>query len=311
MVSGPEVASSLKEWMHDANGRRRAEVSRAAERRKEELMNVLDGNPLRSMVVRQGKDESNIDGETGEVFAEPDKENAKVAQQVDISSSEHSEPVDIPSVSPRLLQTKMNAATLSGNTGDDLAREVRQILIGQKHATSAATSVQGSNPSSERPSVINTVFEENVPEITATNRSTSPKPPGPITIGRANNPTSLFCGIEDAARASRQKELRTKRLSELGTPSFSRQNSMLEPDIRKKLRWHALVDSGMGRLGFTTRQLDEVLSRAASPASDGEHFSADDGSDVSSLSTTARRDTVEIIQELYDAEVHEGAQIGM
>jgi hypothetical protein len=205
----------------------------------------------------------------------------------------------------------MNAATLSGNTGDDLAREVRQILIGQKHATSAATSVQGSNPSSKRPSVINTVFEENVPEITATKRSTSPKPPGPITIGRANNPTSLFCGIEDAARASRQKELRTKRLSELGAPSFSRQNSMLEPDIRKKLRWHALVDSGMGRLGFTTRQLDEVPSRATSPASDGEHFSAGDGSDVSSLSTTARRDTVEIIQELYDAEVHEGAPIGM
>ena len=73
----------------------------------------------------------------------------------------------------------------------------------------------------------------------------------------------------------------------------------------------------MGRLGFTTREIGAAFSRSVSPAesdpkSDGSQYGVapDDVSEVSSLSTSLNRDTVDIIKELYDAEVHEGAPIG-
>jgi len=186
-----------------------------------------------------------------------------------------------------------------------LAREVRQILIGQKHAVA-------SKPT------ISTVFEEE----NLKNARKSPLPPtvtdnsirsiSPKEQGNSQNNPCLFPGIEDAAKASRQKVLRMKRLSEINSEiSGTTKSSTAErgaPLFRKKLRWHALVDSGMGRLGFTTREVGEASSR--SDSSFESEPKEDDGSDVSSISSSLPRDTIEIIQELYDAEVHEGAPIG-
>ena len=72
---------------------------------------------------------------------------------------------------------------------------------------------------------------------------------------------SFFCGIEDAARVSRQRELRAIRLSQVseesGTTAEVVRNNVADgndeaPHIRKKLRWRALVDSGMGeRMHYT------------------------------------------------------------
>lgn len=88
---------------------------------------------------------------------------------------------------------------------------------------------------------------------------------------------------------------------------------MILLSLEKKLRWHALVDSGMGRLGFTTREIGETSSRSSSPVECDPKCSAapvHDASEVSSLSSVIPlRDTIEIIQELYDAEVHEGVPI--
>ena len=325
MVSGPEVATSLGQWMKDHDGRRRAEVLRVAESTKEELIgndSLGTVNPMRNMVVRQGVD-CGVDREIGEVFEAAKRQAVVDGTQVEkdgveITSSEHAEQ-KLNAVSTSLLQTKMNAATLTNVTGNDLAREVRQILIGQKHATTAA------KPNNAPKGAINTIFEErngvdvrsSSPPSTPSKgtvdntRTISPMPPANTNT---NNPT-VFCGIEDAARASRQKEMRLKRPSELGSEaSGSRRSSGMDTDaplIRKKLRWHALVDSGMGRLGFTTRETGELSSRSGSPVEcDPKESVLDDGSDVSSLSSALPRDTIEIIQELYDAEVHDGAPIG-
>ena len=271
--------------------------------------------------MRQGKEEISADGnETEEMFKsmEPSLDVTQQQKQLpppvhtlDANISEHSEQ-NLNAVSPSLLQTKMNAATLTNVTGNDLAREVRQILIGQKHATSAAIQPNGTKVA------IGTVLEEDrtspVPMATSKkcdNASKKSIKNSPIP----NNPT-LFCGIEDAAKASRQKEMRTKRLSEqLGSEHSGPVMDGEMPLIRKKLRWHALVDSGMGRLGFTTREMEES-SRSSDTPVESDPKSAhcnglsDDVSDVSSLSSNMPRDTVDIIQELYDAEVHEGAPIG-
>eukprot|EP00956_Cyclotella_meneghiniana_P005683 scaffold7302_cov72-Cyclotella_meneghiniana.AAC.18 len=316
MVSGPEVAASLSQWMKNHDGRRRAEVLKVAETTKEELIgnDALGVNPLRNMVVRQGKEE---EGEGDAVVDSNEKHNVNAAQpkqnqmNPNNDDNEHSDQ-DLIAVSPSALQTKMNAATLTNVTGNDLAREVRQILIGQKHATTvaaAATSVAVKPNNAPKPS-IGTIFEEGTPDRSSpvvppvtpskdaaadpAKRPTSPKLP-PNT----NNPT-LFCGIDDAAKASRQKEMRMKRLSEQESDiDTSRRSSGIDgvPLIRKKLRWLALIDSGMGRLGFTTRESEE------------NYASNDDDSSVSSMSGSLPRGTIEIIQELYDAEVHENAPI--
>ena len=66
MVSGPEVAASLAQWMRNHEGRRMAQVNQTAERTKEELMNDatlgLQGHHMRHRVVRQfstGRDKVN------------------------------------------------------------------------------------------------------------------------------------------------------------------------------------------------------------------------------------------------------------
>ena len=75
MLSGPEVAASLRGWMEDHDGRRRAEVFRVAERRKEELMGdggmllgYSGGSAMRNMVVRVRRQGSKReDGEDSEI----------------------------------------------------------------------------------------------------------------------------------------------------------------------------------------------------------------------------------------------------
>ncbi|KAL3786264.1 hypothetical protein HJC23_005342 [Cyclotella cryptica] len=397
MVSGLEVAASLGRWMRDHDGRRRAEVFRVAERRKEELMGEggmllgysCAGGVVRNRVVRverqrggqceaeeEGAEIACGDEEDGDASNEQrvayreealecssgaiQSQSQRTMNNIQSTISE-SNKRDVPSASPRLLQTTMNAATLTNVTGHDLAREVRQILIGQKHAVSVATKstniVTRPNPNELTQNAVsarvngttavveggnrNSMAETGSSESTngtAPNQngsmSTSPQTMAFNTISNGLNSLpntngggagagekTLFCGIEDAAKASRQRELRRKRLSQLGTatPGQSRSSSIAEPDvpiIRKKLRWHALVDSGMGRLGFTTREGGVAFSRSVSPAgsdpkSDCSQYGAasDDVSDVSSLSTCVKRDTVDIIKELYDAEVHDGAPI--
>jgi len=66
MVSGPEVASSLVQWMKNHDGRRRAEAETVGEKLKEDLLKQNElGNPMRHGVVRQvsmNRDKTNEDG---------------------------------------------------------------------------------------------------------------------------------------------------------------------------------------------------------------------------------------------------------
>jgi len=358
MVSGPEVAASLAQWMKNHDGRRRAEVERVAERRKEELMDeVVLGDyrhPMRNGVVRQissGRGEVNEallkekEGTTPvttskNVACDDGKEamtcNTTVTSN-DALSEEYcattSTPIaqeaqngsnsNPPPVSPSRLQTKYNAATLTNVTGDDLAREVRQILVSQRHATAKALQkpVKGitmatipepaeesniANGSSMKGSDLDSRKEE------APNNATTPNAIAAVPPTKKVEGEALFCGIEDAARASRQRELRAIKLSQVEGDNGSTAKTMKKvadgnnglPQIRKKLRWHALVDSGMGRLGFKTESDERDLK------SDHTEDVMSDGSiSESSSEHCGIKDTVTIIKELYDAEVHEGAPI--
>lgn len=413
MVSGPEVAASLARWMIDHEGRKRAEVERAAEQRKEQLLRMdgADQHPMRNRVVRQVQQENDEgkknkdDGKNHSMSSETmqSKESnqtrttSNTASIISANTQEAKNHANTTtqktnqSKEPQIqrLQTKHNAATLTNVTGPDLAREVRQILIGQRHA--AATT--GVTDEANKPAVVPPTVAEGIPAVIAPSSSKESTTPAPennavnteqiksvvipnaaVQTGASGLPPrpapsvvlgAPFSGIEDAAKASRQRELRairrsqlqsddsslgseegkiaTKNNSAVATPSQSRRSSALAantgdpPLIRKKLRWHALVDSGMGRLGFKTEQLpadsesgylplhSRSLGASNTKFAGVRNGIAGDGlsdrsvssatSDQSMLSASSSqpiivRDTVSIIKELYDAEVHDGAAIG-
>lgn len=303
-VSGPEVAASLARWMTDHDGRRRAEVARVAERTKEELMdNHLLGdhrNPMRNGVVRQiskgagQKNEELLRKDTerlskgGKAPVSPTKNDGRETstcnttlssndalnseedcddggeEERNDNSNDNDNNNNPRPVSPSKLQRKHNAATLTNVTGDDLAREVRQILVGQRHATAKAAQAAAEGK------LMATIPEPPVEEcigghvVSATGSGDAEKKVEPkVDIVATLNPGanakmtdagSFFCGIDDAARASRQQELREVRMSQLNNDGDNTADAIQTdagdgsepPPIRKKLRWHALVDSGMG-----------------------------------------------------------------
>lgn len=370
MVSGPEVAASLVQWMVNHDGRRRAEVERVAERRKEELLD--EGglgeyrNPMRNGVVRQistgrgvanqellrekeqgavdkpnhddstdGKESATCDttATTNDAPTEDDatatatQPGGAAPESQNDSSDQHHQ------VSPSRLQTKYNAATLTNVTGDDLAREVRQILIGQRHATAKATTASGTMATIPEPLASKPVSKQSsmgdCREKKENGATNTPASATHVESGGNVEEKTLFCGIDDAARASRQREQRAIRLSQtMGSDDVPKEASMSNivdnpaaelPQLRKRLRWHALVDSGMGRLGFKTEEIleDQGVGRNndSKLATGGAHNTSmddalSDGSISSSdLSSRGMRDTVAIIKELHDAELHDGAPI--
>ena len=67
-------------------------------------------------------------------------------------------------------------------------------------------------------------------------------------------------------RLHAKKEMRTKRLLEqLGSEHSGPVMDGELPLIWKKLPFHALVDSGIGRLGFTTWQMEESSRSSDTP----------------------------------------------
>jgi len=369
MVSGPEVAASLAEWMKNHEERRKAEVEQVAEKMKSDLMDEVAlgdyRHPMRNGVVRQisiGRGEANegiLNEREGMMPPTPSEKygccngkaistiNTTIASNDAISEESCAVPPTTSAVSqeahnggandinsnpkhvtPSRLQTKYNAATLTNVTGDDLAREVRQILIGQRHATANAT--QAATEGNHMTTILEPAEECNGAICTSTNGSDVCAKKEVIATNAPATDTSdttplkksegetLFCGIEDAARTSRQRELRVIRLSqvedEIGSTIETIRNvadGNNEPQIRKKLRWHALVDSGMGRLGFKT-ELDEHDFKPSHFQTMGTRNHLEDGVSDDSISSSEHsgvKDTVALIKELYDAEVHDGAPI--
>jgi len=299
MVSGPEVASSLVQWMKNHDGRRRAEAETVGEKLKEDILKQNEvGNPMRHGVVRQVS--MNRDKANEELLKEKEgsagpKDASKSAPEETISNKSAAPP-------PPKLQTKHAAATLTNMTGDDLAREVRQILVGQKQATAKTSMPAIQEPSAEDSSTIGSSSRTTSKNPSRVGSPVPEKKDETITNKAAATP---FIGIADAAKASQQKEMRA---SKLGDEISSKAET---PVLKKKLRWHALVDSGMGRLGF---KIDEHPKPAPQASLDvvGTPQAEDgisDGSIGSSSEVSAIRDTVSIIKELYDAEVHDGAPI--
>lgn len=240
MISGPEVAKSLLEWVCNTDERKRTQVERAAAETKELAMTLEGPRPTRPTPLPNfdRKESSTPEASVGE-------------------NSEESNTTD------SVQRFHPPSATLSNVTGKDLAKEVREILKNQKLANPPASTASITHASGLSDS--NTCS-------TNTSGSSAPKS---VT-------TQVFAGIEEAAKISRSrhKAIAKETYVENGEDEGTKTNHKVLPAAgsrKRLLRWHALVDSGMGRLGFRTDP-------------------------VSKTDQGKRRDTVEILRELVDLE---------
>ena len=310
MCSGPEVAKGIMEWITDDKERKRTQVERAANDAKAAALlarpaardAVVNAVKAEVPVVQHALNNLHLTNGNGDPLVEPaDAKDNKPS--LDARSRAGSIPVNqieatpAPQAPPPQQQQPYKetgmSATLSNVSGQDLAKEVRAFLINQQaakeakdanHAANATNNTNGSTNDTGTAATASTTRDN----ISRQNSNMSGK--GAPVKGQ------VFGGIEAAAKTSRMQAMAAARVQgvfredsggddhdELQPPVVVTQTNVMAI-ARKRLRYHILVDSGMGRLGFKTQAVEV--------------------SDVG-----VRRDTVEIIHELVEAEVN-GAPIG-
>lgn len=304
MCSGPQMARALMEWVANCDARRIQEVEKAASYQQ-------------SILLEQAMEE------------EDDKQMAR---------------------NKRAGQ----ASTLSNVEGVELGKELRQILL--KKESMGRTSGHGSDhmsstPTSTRGSMAGTVDA---------NGQQQP-------VSQATAPAMSFKGIEDAAKASRVREMAAAKVlaqtageeeveddddtsledsdhnnvvndqavsiahendaadsavvsavssaavkdASAKVSSSTMKKGVAPATARRKIKWHALVDSGMGRLGFKSVEDEDgdeeekgiPLDKLPAPLQAHTKKNA-------KWKIGPHRDTVSIIKAMTDAEIFGGAPIG-
>ena len=317
MVSGPEVATSLLHWVADEAERKRLAVQRAANEAKFAALHSHNvGNmPPQSAPPSLAKHNSSVATATTEgASVSTVGSTAGSWTTATTAHSGASAEAETAAVPKKILPHP--SSTLGNVQGADLAREVRSLLLHQHEAkvrhqhhssasmpTSDANSVDSAGSNSDNLPPFGTQTAERAGNTTAEQVDARGKT---ANFAALNPSPTLFGGIEAAARSSRHSEAAAARARAIvhedeeedytehhtggmlicEKPSNPTQQQTTQrsgrqsPPVpaRKRLRWHALVDSGMGRLGFKS----EI---------------------VSAHDRTGRRDTVTILKEMVDLEL--------
>ena len=416
MVSGPEVARALMEWVSNVEERKRTEVQRAAAEYMGEALTrhvgmvrvglkgtgkgAIDDDPTSDEQTERG-DNPDLDDKEDEKKddnAEPDSTKAALPTTEQNGRSKPPRPRPGPSTSEstvtaragngsapaapiakkapplrkasQLSQNVGASATLSNVTGDDLAKEVRAILLNQQAVavhlqkqkeaeplqkkksaisrdvssekldgeassvppadTNSPANTAGSTPAQATSSGINT---QNQQQQTLGAPTANAGATGAPTIARPGTNIAPFRGIEEAAKISRDRQLAARarreaeeeaRAAEKAQEDDGGDDVIVQPNAvgvhpgagasgpkpgpvlpqgqqppaqqRKRLRWHALVDSGMGRLGFK-------------PDAPGKGDVLTANTSVIKPRKPRYSETIALIKELHDAEVRDNAPL--
>ena len=287
MVSSEEVAGSLEEWAKDVESRRLKQVESAALERKEKLLDAAGAvedemafgktivKPLRSALMRKKTVENEELVEISDVSSKKSEEAVSYLNPLEsafkrpslassncTSKTSDDEEQSISSNLPTNLQPTSHvptafSATLSQTSGHHLAAEVRNILLTQaeyqkqatNHAVSSAVSSRRHSPSLEESQPISSSINNGINSGPAVLQTPSNTVAQSIPMsGPVASSTTRFRGIEDVSRMSRNYA--NIKVQESNAKGVQVNKQQLMQAQRRKLRWHALVDSGMGRLGF-------------------------------------------------------------
>lgn len=303
MVSGPEVASSLLEWLANDGERKRTQVERSAMEAKAQAL-------MAPSAPRDVVQQKNVNFNNNNFFNRNSSANGSGKAAGGEEKKQERRTTTPRDESPRLGeggQRKMlrhPSSTLGNVQGQDLANELRAILMNQNKAAAGAAHTSSSMPVSKRGSTDSLSSDSSVASDKGSikTKASSTASTATMTVAKPGQAPQVFGGIEAVAKDSRFREMATARKNEVFTEdgdedeedspvsnggvatnkSTTAMNALPTINVvgtRKRLRWHALVDSGMGRLGFRT----DLIKK-------------DDPS--------GKRDTVEILEELLDLEIH-------
>ena len=355
MISGPEVATALYEWVSNTDERKRLQVERAANELKKKILlepsaqkaaAAFKATPKATTTGNDGSNNNNNNMGASATAAAAGGEGDNYSQA---SSSGRSSTKSSRSSGP--IHQQIPSATLTNVTGSDLAKEVREILKNQKlaaetqkqqrqehqeqlqqrkvmngHGGGSGPMIHAEAPSADEGGTAVTTAASTLASAFSVGSSKEAAVSQTTGGGSGGETLRVFAGLEEIARNSRirQKAMASEVFHDRGddedddenftsgncpggqnhdrnnpggdggvvasgvvrtkqqptTPGRSTNNLQGLPAVipsKKRLRWHALVDSGMGRLGFKT-----------------DPVSKDDQG--------KRRDTVEILKELVDLE---------
>lgn len=240
MISGPEVAMALYEWVSNTDERKRLQVERAANELKEKILlepkkkaAALKPAPKgNAMAMNGGGNTEGVPKNNGATTAGGTGDNNSQASSSGLSSAKSSG-----SAAP--IHQQVPSATLTNVTGADLAKEVRQILKNQKLAAETQKLQQqehqqklnqqrqvnghgGQTPASDNSSTVTPVSSIHdlttstaaMSLSTAASALASAFSVGPKNDNRSNGisgqksvgTTQVFAGLEQTARDSRKRQ---------------------------------------------------------------------------------------------------------
>jgi len=311
MCSGPQMARSLMEWVANCDARRIQEVEEAATYQKSILLKAMQDHDSEQLAkhkkVGQASTLSNVEGaELGKELRQIllKKESLERNNQNCANASTHS---DNNSISSQPRRGSINTPVSTERNGQKIVAQIlpykgiedaaKMSRAREKAAAKIAAQTAGEEEDDEE--------EYNGDDISDKAMVGKKRVKESSSIQEEND-------AEDSAVVSAVSSAAVKDAA-AKVANFAMMKGVAPASARRKIRWHALVDSGMGRLGFKSVEHDVDEDDA-----EDEEFLLDQ-LPAPLLAHTKKypkwkvgphRDTVSIIKAMTDAEIYGSAPIG-
>lgn len=307
MISGPQMARSLMEWVADHDSRRIAEVEKAAIEQKSVLL--------------EQKDERNTPADGLKQFS----------QAVTLS---HMEGVELGKELRAILiakeKAKMNSiankSTDSSTSGVAPASQTLTTLVKNDksglHTKSptppppvpTVVPFKGIEEAAKQSRARELAAAKLLAHATGENDDSIDEHENDLIDVKHSNLKALSASFhdEDKEIVSTVSSSAVAKASASVSSSITLKKGVVPHIARRKLRWHALIDSGMGRLGFKSveddyedDENDHENLRAPLPGPLEEHGKKM----LTKWKEGPHKDAVSIIKDMSDAEIYGGAPI--
>ena len=304
MCSGPQIARALMEWVADCDTRRIQEVEEAANYQKsilmEQVLNKQDGMNL--VKHNQASTLSNVEG------AELGKEvRAILLHKESLERSNPSKNIELNGIGIDNTSITMSTSKQSIISNTNARENVggAHLPSGSQNAVHFKGIEDAAKSSRAREKAVAKVLAQATGEEEADDgnddQGVEDQDDGSQTMWNENDAmdAAVVSTVSSATVKDAVKKVASSATKKGVAPAFA----------RRKIRWHALVDSGMGRLGFKSvedeDECGEDITLVKLPAPLLAHANK-----YPKWKVGPHRDTVSIIKAMTDAEIHGGAPLG-